>query len=368
MLRGYGHQVGTYTRSNDEIDFFSPSKKLKLAGQTIWAQNTIKNLKRVIAETRPEIAHFQNIFPLISPSAYWACRESGVSVVQTLRTYQLLCPVSTFFRKGGVCEECLGKTPPWPGIVHGCYRDSRAQTVVVAAMLTFHRIKQTWQEQVDVYIAPTEFARRKFIEGGLPAEKIVVKPNFVYPDPGVRESWGNYAIFLGRLSPEKGVGLLLRAWQSLKGIPLKIVGDGPLMGEVQKFAQSQKIENIEVLGPQSQEKVLGLIKKARCLIMPSEWYETFGRVLIESFACAVPVIASRLGAMAEIVEDRRTGLVFTPGDHEDLATKVEWAWDHPRQMQEMSREARAEFEAKYTVEINHALLMKIYQKALETHH
>jgi len=181
------------------------------------------------------------------------------------------------------------------------------QTSVVAIMLTFHRMLKTWQRQVDIYIALTEFAKQKFIEGGIPAKKIFVKPNFVFPDPGMRDGDGDYVVFAGRLSPEKGIITLLRTWQSLKGIPLKIVGYGPLIEEVKVFVQTRKLEDIEILGQCANEEVIALMKGARFLVFPSEWYETFGRVVVEAFACGVPVVASRLGAMEEIVGDKRTG-------------------------------------------------------------
>lgn len=239
---------------------------------------------------------------------------------------------------------------------------------VVAAMLTTHRALGTWARGVDVYIALTEFARRKFMEGGLPAEKIVVKPNFVHPDPGPGEGKGGYALFVGRLSPEKGVRTLLRAWERLKGIPLKIVGDGPLQAEMEDLVRGGGLEGVEMLGRRPREEVLGLMREAGVLVFPSECYENFPMTVAEAFACGLPVVASRLGAMAGIVEDGRTGLLFAPGDAEDLAAKVAWLFSHPEELARMRREARAEYEAKYTAERNYQLLMEIYGQALEAGH
>lgn len=364
LLERAGHQVVVYERHNDEIKAYSFIGKLGLVKRTLWAGDSLRAIRDLLRRERPAVVHFHNTFPLISPAAYAACREARVPVVQTLHNYRLLCPNAQFFHGGQVCEHCRGRTPPWPGVLYACYRVSRVQTAVVAAMLTFHRWLKTWQEQVDIYIALTEFARRKFIQAGLPAKKLVVKPNFVYPDPGMRKGDGRYALFVGRLSPEKGMQTLLQAWQCLKGIPLEIIGDGPLMGEVQAFVQTQKLECVEVLGRRDREEVLALMKGARCLVFPSEWYECFPVTIAEAFACGAPVIASRLGAMAEVVEDGRMGLHFTPGDPEDLAAKVEWAWRHPREMVEMGREARQEYEEKYTAEQNYRKLMEIYQIAM----
>jgi glycosyltransferase involved in cell wall biosynthesis len=231
-------------------------------------------------------------------------------------------------------------------------------------MLTAHRWLQTWRDQVDIYIALTEFSRRKFIEGGLPAEKIVVKPNFVYPAPGCRAGSGGYALYVGRLSTQKGVRTLLQAWQQLSGVPLKTVGDGPLMGVVQAFAHTHAGLDIEVLGQRAPQEVLALMQRAMFLVFPSESYETFGRVAIEAFACGVPVLASRLGAMAELVDEGHTGLLFRPGDSEDLATKVRWAVEHPEAIALMGAHARRVYEAKYTADVNYNSLINIYRTAI----
>ena len=229
LLSSHGHRVISYNRHNNEIKDYHPWQRLALAKRAVWASDSREAIRKLMQEIKTDVAHFQNTFPLVSPSGYTACRELGVPVVQALRNYRLLCPAATFYRAGRICEDCLGKRVPWPGIVHACYRESVAQTAVVATMLTVHRWLKTWREQVDLYVTPSEFARRKFIEGGLPAEKIIVKPNFVHPDPYEREGSGDYTLFVGRLSWEKGAGTLLRAWEKVQSIPLTILGDGPLM-------------------------------------------------------------------------------------------------------------------------------------------
>jgi glycosyltransferase involved in cell wall biosynthesis len=230
-------------------------------------------------------------------------------------------------------------------------------------MITTHRWLKTWHEQVDVYVVPTEFARKKFIEGGWPAEKTVVKPNFVLADTGPGEGRGEYALFVGRLSSEKGVDTLLAAWERLRGrVPLKIVGDGPLASQVIEGAG--RVPEVECLGQIPLEEVFKVMGEATFLVFPSESYETFGLVAIEAFARGTPVIASRIGAVTELVEPGRTGLHFRPGDSADLVEQVEWALAHPRKLAQMRREARAEFEAKYTAEQNYRMLMEIYEVAM----
>lgn len=231
-------------------------------------------------------------------------------------------------------------------------------------MIAVHRLLGTWREQVDAYIVFTEFFRRKFIAAGLPPEKIFLKPHFLNTDPGIKKASGKYTLFLGRLAPEKGVMTLLRAWQNLKHVPLMMVGSGPLQEEVRKFQHGNPLLRVFLHLPE--RELFELIKGARFLVWPSEgYYETFGLVAIEAFACGTPVVASRVGAMQELVEHGRTGLFFEAGNPEDLAAKVEWSWTHPQQMEMMGRAARAEFTRKYTAEPNYETLMHIYDTAIQ---
>ena len=361
LLETRNHRVLRYEVHNDQV---KQMNRLTLAKDTIWNTSAYRELGALIRRERPDVVHFHNTLPLVSPAGYYAARAEGVPVIQTLHNYRLLCPVALFFRDGRVCEDCMGKAVPWPGVVHRCYRGSRAASGVIATMLTVHRALRTWTEMVDVYVALTEFARNKFIEGGLPAWKTVVKPNFVAPDPGRGQGGGGYALFVGRLAPEKGTETMLAAWDRLgTRIPLKIVGDGPLRDRVVEAAARQS--NVEWLGHRPMADVHALMGKADMLVFPSQWYETFGRVAAEAFAAGTPVIAANIGAVAELVEHGRTGLKFRPGDPEDLVTQVEWALSHSAELRNMREEVRAEFEAKYTAERNYRALMEIYEAALE---
>lgn len=336
-----------------------------LLGATIWNSAASARLGQAIRAHRADVVHFHNTFPLMSPAAYYAARREGAAVVQTLHNYRLLCPGANFYREGKICEDCLGKSVPLPALRHKCYRDSFTATTATAGMLTFHRMIGTWQNAVDAYITPTQFAREKFVAGGLPQEKIFVKPNFVHPDPGVGAGSGDgkYAVFVARLSYEKGLDTLLAAWAMLKNeVPLKIVGDGPLADDVRRAVA--KNPSIEWLGRRSLDEVYDLIGAASMLIFPSNCYETFGRVAVEAYAKGTPVVASDHGAPADVVEDGRTGLRFKPGDAADLAAKVRQLCADPARLADMRRNARAEYESKYTGERNHEMLMSIYARAL----
>lgn len=362
LLRAHGHDVVEYLEDNHRIEDMN---RLELAGTTTWSRKASRDLESLLRCERPSIVHFHNTFPLISPSAYYACAEAGVPVVQTLHNYRLVCPGATLLRDGSVCELCLGRKVSWPGVIHGCYRGSRAATAAVTAMLATHRAMRTWQTKVDLYIALSEFARRKFIEGGLPPECVVVKPNFVHSDPGSKSGRGEYALFVGRLSPEKGLAVLLEAWAKISNpVPLRIVGSGPSFERVGECIPQNRGAWVTMVGRLSPAEVLSTMRSARFVVAPSICYENFPLVVIEAYACGVPVIASRLGAMAEIVHDGRTGLHFTASDPDDLAAKVEWAWNHPEEMETMGRAARAEYEAKYTAERNYQMLLQIYKAVI----
>ena len=359
LLESHGHRVYRYILNNDQIKFTPP---LELLGKTIWNWDVYREIRSLIRQHKIQIVHFHNTLPMISPSAYYAAKAEGASVVQTFHNYRLLCANALFLRDGKVCEDCLGKAIPWQGIQHNCYRGSKSASAAVVTMLTTHRLLQTWNRQVDAYIALTDFARDKFIEGGLPAEKIFVKPNFVDPDPGVGEGKGGYALFVGRLSVEKGIDVLLEAWAQLgTKIPLKILGDGPLASKVSET--TQQLPGIEWLGRRPMEDVYALMQNAQFLIFPSKWYEGLPRTLIECFACGTPVIAANLGAMSSFVTHYETGLHFQPGDAEDLVTQVEWALAHPELLFKMRQNTRTEFETKYTSSESYQQLAKIYEQA-----
>jgi glycosyltransferase involved in cell wall biosynthesis len=330
---------------------------------TVWASDSRSTVGRLLRSDRPDLVHVHNTFPLISPSIYSVCQEERIPVVQSLHNYRLLCPAANFFRDGKPCEECV-QHGLLRGVAHACYRNSRVATATVALMLEVHRQKKTWEKMVDLYIALTAFARDKFVEGGLPARKIVVKPNFLSCDPGCGTGAGAYALFVGRSSLEKGLPTLLKAWARLgHPIPLRIIGDSPSQSEMQAMATSQGSADIRFMGRLPREQAIAQIKHARFLVFPSELYETFGLSIIEAFACGVPVIASNLGAMQEIVADGQTGLLFRAGDAQDLAEKVAWAWSHTDFMEELGRNARSVYEANYTAEKNYSALMEIYRQA-----
>ena len=364
LLAAAGHRIIEYVRHSDEIVLGGFWGRMHLCIGTVWSKRTLHELSSLLRREKPDIAHFHNIVPLISPSAYYACARATVPVVQTLHNFRLLCPAGSLYRQGRVCEECMEHTL-LPSLRHRCYKNSLTATGTVALMVASNRLLGTWDAKVDCFIARTEFAKRKFVQGGLPADKIVVKPCFVDPDPGPSNNLGDAALFVGRLSVEKGVRTLLEAWEHLEGrIPLRIAGDGPLRAEVEERVVSHNIPSITFLGRLESAAVITEMKHARFLLFPSEWYEGLPLTIVEAFACGIPVFSSRIGSMIEVVEHGRCGLHFTPGDPKDLAASAKWAWEHPREVQTMGRNARAEYEARYTGERNLQMLTEIHEQVL----
>jgi glycosyltransferase involved in cell wall biosynthesis len=363
LLENHGHEVVLYERHNDDIDQSGLSKKIQLALSVAWSQESYADVTRKIADFRPDIAHFHNTFPLISPSAYGACQDNGVPVVQTLHNYRLICAGALLQRNGKPCEDCVGKSL-LPALVHRCYRNSLPATGALVWMLARNRWNKTYQRLVNRYIALTEFSAGRLAAGGLPRARIMVKPNFLPSPPTPGEGSGNYAAYIGRLSSEKGVHTLLRAWRNVDDFPLKVAGSGDSQGNLVKFAVENDLP-VEFLGFRSREEVLDIVRHAKFIVIPSEWYEGFPMVALEAYACGTPIVASRIGSLAEIVKEGHTGLAFEPGNDGDLSDKIRFLLRNPDLLAEYRRNARALFDAEFNAERNHEILMGIYRTAIE---
>ena len=359
LLEARGHRVVRFTVHNDDVADRGP---ITLAAATIWNDRARREMRTLLERERPAVMHVHNTLPLLSPSIYYAARALHIPVVQTLHNYRLICPGALLFRNGQACHDCVGHVVPLAAVAHGCYRGSRAASAAVASMLATHNLAGTWRRAVDVYTTPTAFAREMFIAGGLSAGRIVVKPNFVDPDPGIGDHSGGFALFVGRLSPEKGLDVLLGAWESLDlPVPLRIIGDGPLGADAR--SRAGELRDVRCLGKLPSSDVTTALQAAKFLIFPSECYETFGLTVAEAFATGTPVICSDVGAAASLVADGVNGLHFRSGDADDLAAKVRWMDAHPTEVAAMGGRARASFERHLTADRNYQMLMNIYARA-----
>ena len=364
LLRSAGHAVETFTVHNDDV---AGQGKVSLAAKTLWNRGIARQIAAKVRTHRAEVVHFHNTFPLISPAAYYAARSAGAATVQTLHNYRLLCPGSLFLRDGKVCTTCLGKTIPTPGLIHKCYRGDRAASAVTVGMLATHKIARTYHRAVDLYVALTQFARQKFVEGGFPAHKIVTKPNFILSDHGAGTGAGGYALYVGRLDEGKGIEVLLPAWKKVTGNhELRILGDGLLAPLVREAAASDT--RINWLGRQPMEAVFKAMGDAAFMILSSVWFEAMPRTIVEAYSRGTPIVASRIGALAELIEPGKTGYHFTPGDPTDLARQLQIALDRPAETQQMRAQCRSVFESHYTARENVNLLERVYRTALQTRH
>lgn len=359
LLRQHGDLVEQYSVHNDSL---GQKAGFHVALQTIWNGHSYRQLREVISRFRPDIVHCHNTFPIVSPAAYYAARAERVAVVQTVQNYRLICPAATLLREGRPCEDCVGHFVPYNGVLHSCYRGNRAASAAVASMLTAHRLIGTWHKAVQSYIAPTEFVRSKLVEGGMPARKVKVKPNFLPSDPGAGSGGGGYALFVGRLSPEKGLATLLRSWREFPELPLRIAGDGPLRNFV--AAQAKELRNVSVLGFQEHSEVIKLVKAAAVLVVPSEWYEGFPMTVVEAMGCGTPVIASDIGSLGEVIENDMNGAKFEPGNAHALAQQVRRLMSDPAKLLVLRHNVRQRFLSRYTAESNYQQLRQIYQESL----
>jgi len=361
LLTANGIEVSRLDADNDSIR--SLRAKIQVSTSQFLASSAMQGkIRGALAEFRPDVVHVHNWFPTISASIFRTCQRAGIPVVHTLHNYRLLCVNATLFRNGRVCEDCIGTTFRTPGVIHQCYRDSHLGSAIATAGMLAHWAAGTWQHSVDRFITLSDFAKRKLIEGGLPAEKLAVKPNFVDPDPGPGPGDGGYLLYVGRLTEEKGLRTLLQCWKSGSDLPqLRIVGSGPLQYEV--AAAAAALPNLEWLGGKGAMEVIELMGRASATVCPSLWYEGMPRVVIESFAVGTPVIASSIGCYPEMITDNDSGLLFPVGDANALRDRIRAATACNAFAQMRSR-ARRRFEAEYTGKRNFSLILKIYRDAI----
>jgi len=364
LLQSRGHDVRLFTRHSDELVSQGALGKIKGAASVPWNPFSARVLRQTIREFQPDVIHAHNTFPLLSPAVFPAARDTAR--VLTLHNYRLFCAAAIPMRDGQVCTECLDQHSVKPALRHNCYRGSKAATVPLAANIALHRFRGTWENDMEAFIALSEFQREKFVAAGLPADRVQVKPNFYAGNPNI-VPWSERAervVLVGRLSAEKGIHTLLQAWAMWgdRAPPLRIVGDGELRRDLEEQARELPVEFTGRLSPEEAQKEIG---QAKLLVLPSEWYETFGLTVIEGFARGTPAAVSNIGPLPGLVRDPESGCTFEPSNPESLLHAVRSAWENPEQLQRWSRGARAAFEAKYTEDANYEMLMAIYEQAIE---
>lgn len=371
LLKEHSHAVSTSTRHSDDIRSQGLWGAIKGGLSTPWNIFSYHGLKKRIGTENPDILHVHNFFPLLSPSIFHAANGQQTATILTLHNYRLFCAAGIPMRDGRTCTDCLDRHSVLPALQHGCYRNSRLTTLPMAAMISLHRFLGTWQRHVDAFIALTQFQKELMVAAGLPKDRVHVKPHFYAnpPSPLPWESRPSRIVYMGRLGEEKGVRVLLEAWRKWgrKCPELDIIGDGPLRQELQTLSEQAGLgDRVNFLGQLPFAKAQERLAQARLMVLPSLCFEGFPMVIREAFALGVPVAASNLGSMPCIVNDGKNGVLIEPGNASAFYHAVKTIWDDQESLGQMGRNARAEFEEKYTADANHEILINIYRQAIES--
>jgi len=367
LLKNAGHTVIPYVRNNDEIQKYDFFKKLAFFPNAIFSLKSYFELRRLVKNERPDIAHVHNVFPLISPSVYTALHHENVPIVQTVHNFRFLCPNGLFLTHGHLCERCkFGNT------LHAaylkCYRNSILLSLLYAVSIGLHRKLGTFN-LTDRFIVLTEFTRNKFAEARFtPTEKISVLGNYLQlplPEPLFTKPADGYIAYLGRLSEEKGISTLIEAVAGIEGLTLKIAGDGPQRNALQEMVKELRLERVEFVGQISGEDKWNFLRNAVGTIIPSKCHENFGLSILESMAVGTPVIGSNLGGIPHIIKDRQNGLIFDHSKPEDLKQKILWLLDSPDEAMMLAQRGRETIEKDYTSPGHYQQLIRIYETLIQ---
>ncbi len=359
LLKQKGLLAGQFDVSNLEL-----GNPLSAALNSIWSSGSYALIRKLLKDHRADILHVHNTLARFSPSVYYAARAENVAVVQTLHNYRLACPAGTFTRNGKPCVKCESRYFQWPAVVHGCYRDSRIASGMVAAITGVHRVMKTWNDQVDAYVALSEFSKKHFVAAGLPPERIVVRPNFVDRDWGMDAKTSRTGfIYIGRLSREKGIDLFVRAVKRLsEPVPVTIVGDGPMRDFVR--AEVGSMPNVAIKGQiTDKEEIMRMLGAARFIVIPSRAFENCPMALLEAFSVGTPAIVSDHGALPDFVRDGIDGYHFRGGDDIGLAEVMARAAGTSDPSGRMNCAVRSEFDGKFNAEVGFRSLLKVYERA-----
>lgn len=364
-LAALGHDVVRFERHSDEIQQWSRAKKASLPGRAVWSRETYRDLGETLRECRPDVVHVHNTFPLLSPAVLHACRDAGVPVVATIHNYKLACANGEFYRAGAVCHDCADGLPS-RAVLHGCYRGSRAATVPVALAATIHR--PAWRSLVSAYIFISA-SQRDLLRGvGLPPDRVFVRHNLIPPHPAERAARTPTVVYAGRLDVAKGARLLMAGWDRYcaasaePGLRLVVAGSGPLEGELASWASTRP--SVELVGQVSSSECARLISRARAVLLPSTWEETFGLVAVEAMAAGVAPIAAGHGSFTELITPGVDGVLFRPGDPDALAGAVADADAHPERYETYGEHARKTYDQRFDPSDNLGHLMDIYRFAI----
>ncbi len=361
LLQSHGDEVVLYGRHNDEIKNFNVLQKALFFPQSIYSWKTSSEIDDVVRRVKPDVAFIHNVYPLISPSVYYALHAVGVPSLQVLHNFRPFCPNGLFYTQDKVCEACKGGNY-LNAVKNRCFRGSVALSSLYGLTLGLNRLAGMI-DKISGFICLTEFFRIKMREVGIPESKLFVRPNFVRaPALPANQPSGSYALFMGRLSPEKGLWTLIHAFEKLPGIQLKILGTGPMEQDLRDYIANKGIPNVEMLGFKSGTEKMEILRNAFCLVLPSEWYENFPVTALEGFMAAKPVVASRMGGLPYIVEEGKSGFLFEAGNSAELAQRIQYLAEHPGEAESMGRHGRMLTATKYGPDEAYKNLMNIFSQ------
>ncbi len=361
LLENHGNEVIVYTRHNDEIKNYKLRDKVALFLDAIYSLRTRREIRALVRVSRPDVAYVHNVFPLISPSVYHTLYALRIPTVHVVHDFRLWCPNAVFYTNGHICERCkYGNFTN--AFLHRCYRESYLLSALYSASLSLNRLCRM-MDKIDAFVCLTESSKQKLIEVRIPIEKIFIKPNFIAA-PAVHSAssngTNNYILYIGRLSAEKGLWTLVRAFERLGEAVLRIVGAGPLEDSLKTYVRDKGLRNIEFQGYRQGREKCELLKNSLFTVVPSEWYETFGLVVLEAYAAGKPVLGARLGSLPWIIEENKSGILFEPGNVDDLVNKVVYLLNRPDEVDRMGKYARSLFESTYSPEACYQKLMGIF--------
>jgi glycosyltransferase involved in cell wall biosynthesis len=359
----YSKYFVSYINYAEEIKNRNIYSGLKVLSRSIYSVEAKKNIERLIKDENPDIVHLNNIRHHLTPSIIYTIKKYNIPIVWTLHDYQLICPNISFLSHGKICERCKKRKYFWPPIVR-CKKNSFLASAMAAFEHSIQMIAGVY-DLVDAYICPSRFLKDKFIEYGF-KENTLHYLNYFTDSKSIDDTeWrGNYYLYIGRLSEEKGIKTLIDAAVKVNSHKLKIAGDGPLKEELIAYAKTKNADNhVEFLGHKNREEVGELLKNCKFLVIPSEWYEVTGLVILEAFACGRAVIGSRIGGIPEFVREKLTGLTFEPGNAGELSSKIEYLIRNPDKSEEMGKNGRLQIKEEINAEKHYVKLMEIYEAA-----
>lgn len=366
LLKSQGHQVIEYIKDSRQINSYSRRQFVNFLPNSIYSYSSYKEIKKIVQNENPDIAHIHNVFPLISPSVYKALHSGLIPIIQTVHNFRFLCPNGLFFVNQKICELCKYGNTSY-SVLKKCFRESYGLSSIYALSIGGNRLTKTFN-LINQFIVLTEFSAQKLVESRLTTgNKISVLGNFIaspLPNIGIEGSREEYVVYIGRLSPEKGVRLLFQAGKLLKSTKILVIGTGPEMSVLQDMKVEDSLSNIKLLGHITGEDKWDYIRKASAVIIPSICYETFSITSIEAMSVGTPVVASRLGSLPYVIEDGKTGLLFEPGNHKDLAYKISQLISKPELVNELGINGRRAVEEKFSEVPYYKKLIHIYQEAI----